>query len=357
MYENLTYEELIEKKLGMVDNTVDKRQGSIIYDTLAPNSAESIQMYMAMEALMDRTFADTATGEDLERRTAERNIQRKAATNANVKAVFYDQNNKKTDVEIGSRMSGGGNDYYVCEKLSDGSYTMVCETAGEAGNKYTGKIVPIDYVDGLLSAEITSIIIYGEEKEDDESLRKRYFESFEIKAFGGNIDEYKKLLNSIDGVGGGKIYPAFNGGGTVKLTIIDNGYNVPDEELIKNVQNYIDPDPKGSGIGAVPIGHSVTIEGVREERINIEFSLTVEEGYEKDYVIEEAKKNIEEYFLELRKSWADEKNTTVRSSRIEMKVLDVMGIVDIENIKLNGKVGNIVVAEENIPILGTVENI
>ena len=69
------------------------------------------------------------------------------------------------------------------------------------------------------------------------------------------------------------------------------------------------------------------------------------------------KKNIEEYFLELRKSWADEKITTVRSSRIEMKVLDVMGIVDIENIKLNGKVGNIVVAEENIPILGTVENI
>ena len=52
-----------------------------------------------------------------------------------------------------------------------------------------------------------------------------------------------------------------------------------------------------------------------------------------------------------------EKNTTVRSSRIEMKVLDVMGIVDIENIKLNGKVGNIVVAEGNIPILGTVENI
>ena len=40
-----------------------------------------------------------------------------------------------------------------------------------------------------------------------------------------------------------------------------------------------------------------------------------------------------------------------------MKVIDVMGIVDIENIKLNGKVGNIVVAEENIPILGTVENI
>ena len=347
----------MEKKLSMVDNSIDKRQGSIIYDTLAPNSAESIQMYMAMESLMDRTFADTAVGDDLERRTAERNIRRKAATNANVKAVFYDENNEKTDVETGSRMSGGGNDYYVSEKLSDGSYRLICETAGEAGNRYTGKIIPIDYIEGLLSAEITSIIIYGEEKEDDESLRKRYFESFEIKAFGGNIDEYKRLLKSIDGVGGGKVYPAFNGGGTVKLIITDNGYNMPDSELIKNVQSYIDPEPKGSGMGAVPIGHNVTIKGVKEEKINIAFSLTIEEGYEKDYVIEEAKKNIEEYFLELRKNWEDEKNTTVRSSRIEMKVLDVIGIVDIENIKLNGKTGNIVIDEENIPVLGTVENI
>ena len=40
-----------------------------------------------------------------------------------------------------------------------------------------------------------------------------------------------------------------------------------------------------------------------------------------------------------------------------MKVLDVIGIVDIENIKLNGKTGNIVIDEENIPVLGTVENI
>ena len=153
------------------------------------------------------------------------------------------------------------------------------------------------------------------------------------------------------------MYPAFNGGGTVKLIITDNGYNMPDSELIKNVQSYIDPEPKGSGMGAVPIGHNVTIEGVKEEKINIAFSLTIEEGYEKDYVIEEAKKNIEEYFLELRKNWEDEKNTTVRSSRIEMKVLDVIGIVDIENIKLNGKTGNIVIDEENIPVLGTVENI
>ncbi len=357
MYENMTYEELMEKKLGMVDNSVDKRQGSIIYDTLAPNSAESIQMYMAMENLMDRTFADTATGDDLERRTAERNIKRKAATNANVKAVFYDENNEKTDVEIGSRMSGGGNDYYVSEKLSDGSYRLICETAGEVGNRYTGKIIPVDYIEGFSSAEITSIIIYGEEKEDDESLRKRYFESFEIKAFGGNIDEYKKLLKSIDGVGGGKVYPAFNGGGTVKLIIINNGYNIPDDELVKNVQSYIDPNPKGSGMGAVPIGHNVTVEGAEEEKINITFSVTVDEGYEKDYVLEEAKKNTEEYFSELRKEWADEKNTIVRSSRIEMKVLDVMGVVDIENIKLNGKVGNIVIDEGKIPVLGTVENV
>ena len=75
MYENFTYENLLNEKLKLVNDSMDKRQGSIIYDTLAPNSAESVQMYMNMEMLMDRTFADTATGEDLDRRVWERNIK------------------------------------------------------------------------------------------------------------------------------------------------------------------------------------------------------------------------------------------------------------------------------------------
>ena len=114
MYENFTYENLLNEKLKLVNDSMDKRQGSIIYDTLAPNSAESVQMYMNMEMLMDRTFADTATGEDLDRRVWERNIKRQEATNAVVKAVFTDENGGYVNtIDIGERVSGGGNDYAV----------------------------------------------------------------------------------------------------------------------------------------------------------------------------------------------------------------------------------------------------
>ena len=122
MYENLTYEQLLKEKLKLIDSSFDKRQGSVIYDTLAPNSAESIQMYMSMDMLMDRTFADTATGEDLDKRAWERNISRKAATNSVVKAVFTDESGEAFDVETGARFSGGGNDYCIIERIEKGCF-------------------------------------------------------------------------------------------------------------------------------------------------------------------------------------------------------------------------------------------
>ncbi len=357
MYENLTYEELLKEKLKLIDNSFDKRQGSIIFDTLAPNSAESIQIYKNLDLLIDRTFADTATGEDLERRVWERHITRVDATSAILKAVFKGKNGEAFDVEEGERFSGGGYDYYAGDKIEDGCFKLICETKGNSGNRYIGSIVPVDYIEGFLSGEIIDIIVYGEDKESDESLRKRYFDSFQTKAFGGNIEDYKRIFNEIKGVGKCKIYPAYYGGGTVRVVIINNGFEVPEESLIKDIQQYIDPKPKGSGMGAVPIGHDVSVEPAGTHIINISFRLTIVDGYEEDFVLEEVRNKIEDYFLELRTNWGEENDITVRSSRVEMRALEVKGVIDIENIKLNNNPGNVVVASDNIPILGTVDNV
>ena len=56
----VSYEELMEKKLDRIDDRRDKRQGSLIYDALAPNAAETAQFYADLDLLADRTFADTA---------------------------------------------------------------------------------------------------------------------------------------------------------------------------------------------------------------------------------------------------------------------------------------------------------
>ena len=48
-------------------------------------------------------------------------------------------------------------------------------------------------------------------------------------------------------VGGLKVYPAWNGGGTVKLVLIDQGWRRPTETELAALQKEIDPESKGEG--------------------------------------------------------------------------------------------------------------
>ena len=90
---------------------------------------------------------------------------------------------------------------------------LQCESTGEQGNIPFGDLIPINYIDGLETAKITEVLIPGEDEESVEDLRKRYFNSFDQQAFGGNIADYQQKTNALDGVGACKVYPVWNGGG------------------------------------------------------------------------------------------------------------------------------------------------
>ena len=40
------------------------------------------------------------------------------------------------------------------------------------------------------------------------------FDSMDAQSFGGNVADYKERVNAMNGVGGVKVYPVWNGGGT-----------------------------------------------------------------------------------------------------------------------------------------------
>ena len=122
----VSYEMLMERKLDMVDDRRDKRQGSLIYDALAPNAAEMASLYTELELLEDRTFADTATGEDLTRRAAERGILRKSAVKATFYGSFLDENGADCIVGKGTRFFLEGFYYVVIGKEADGRYGNKC---------------------------------------------------------------------------------------------------------------------------------------------------------------------------------------------------------------------------------------
>lgn len=343
------YEAILKRMLDRIPNDLDKREGSIIYNALAPSAAELAQAYIRLFDIENRTYADTAHDEDLRRRTAERGVIINHATKALRKGIF------NIDIPIDSRFNGGDLNYIAKERISYGVYKMECETPGAVGNYYYGTLLPIEYIEGLKSAEISDVIIPGEDLEDNESLRKRYFSTFDSESFGGNIQDYKEKTNSLAGVGGTKIYPAWNGGGTVKLIIIDSTFKKPSVEVVSSVQTDIDPVVnQGKGLGIAPIGHIVTVDGATEKVVNIQSNIALQSGYVWADAEASVKEVILNYFTELNKTWEENTNLVVRISQIETRILNVIGVLDIQNTLLNGNAANLVLTDIEIAALGEV---
>ena len=86
--DQMTYEYILGQMLNRVPNIVDKREGSIIYDALAPASAELAKAYIELDVIMDETFVDTASLQYLMLRCKERGVTIQSETAAIIQGSF-----------------------------------------------------------------------------------------------------------------------------------------------------------------------------------------------------------------------------------------------------------------------------
>lgn len=351
----LTFEVILGELLENVPDTVDKREGSVIYDALAPVAQEIMKVYRELDVVMDETFADTASLQFLMMRCRERGVPIKDATSAVISAHF-----EPVDVVIpeGTRFNCDDQNYIIGEPFEGepGDYRLTAETPGRGGNLHSGTLLPIDYVEGLTSARIITVMVPGEDEDNADTLRERYFASVAAAAFGGNKADYKERVNMIDGVGAVKVTPVWNGPGTVKLTILDSDYDIPSEYLVRSVQEAIDPlDEQGTGSGLAPIGHTVTVVGAAPEYITVRSRFTFAPGWNWNAAESSVRRAIIEYFMELDKEWENQTNTIVRISQIETRILSLPGVLDIADTTLNGYSRNLELDPNKIPCPGGVE--
>lgn len=358
MYEDVTYELILDRMLDRVlaqNPNIDTREGSIIYNALAPAAVELQNMYIQLDTILNESFADTQTRDYLIKRCAERGVNVEPATHAIRQGEFVPST---LEIEIGARFSLNLLNYVVTEKISNGVYKLQCETAGYDGNVESGALIPIEYIEGLETATLTDVLVPGEDEEDTEHLRQRYYDSLNSQAFGGNITDYKEKTNSLDGVGGVKVYPVWNGGGTVKLVIINSDFEKPSEVLVSSVQTIIDPTQnQGNGVGIAPIGHIVTVLGCNETVVNVATRITFQEGWNWEALKPYAEQAIDDYFKELASDWVSLDNIIVRISQIEIRLLNLTGVLDIADTTLNGIAHNLTIDADNIPIRGEVSNV
>lgn len=355
MYEDQTYEKILDRSLARVATDVDKREGSVVMNAVAPVSAEHANIYILLDGIIRDGYADTAMRDYLVKRCKERGIIPYDATCAVLKGKF------NMEIPIGSRFSLDELNYKAIAFIdsADGFfyYQMECESTGTQGNKYFGELSSIEYIDKDLTGELVELLIPAEDEEDTEALRARYLNSFDSNPFGGNKQDYRDKTNALDGVGGTIPIPVWNGGGTVKLIIIDSEYNVATSTLVASVQEQIDPNPQGTGSGIAPIGHTVTVVSAVEKVVKVSCRFTLNEGYTWSQLQVKAVEAIEAYMLELRKNWEKAEGTlVVRVSQIENRLLNLEGVLDVASTKINGAESNLALAIEELPVLGGVTN-
>lgn len=335
MYGDITYEKILGRMLERIPGDLDKREGSVIFDALAPAAVELQNAYIGLGWTLDQMFAGTAVRESLIRRCAEWGISPHPATKAALKGVF------NMDIELGARFSLETLNYTAVERLDAGVYRMECETAGTAGNKLLGKLVPIGFIQGLTRAELTEVLEEGSDEEPTEALLERFLLKVQKPSTSGNRYDYYNWAVGCPGVGAAKVFPLADGPGTVKVVVANANRSAAGEELLRLVADTIEE--------LRPIGADVSVVSAVEKRIAVSAKVKLGNGLNLGTVQAAFAAALTEFLQDHAFDIA-----YVSLARVGNLLLNVAGVEDFTELLLNGQAGNVALADEEIAVAGTV---
>lgn len=342
MYEEITFENIMESMFARISDSMDKREGSIIYDSTAAVAYELAKAYFMLQNYPDLVFPDTSAGDFLTRFTEAFHVERKEATKALRYGTF--------DMELpeGSRFSTSESEtlIFAAKELleSDGgtfTYQMECETPGKIGNEYMGALLPIEYIKGLGTAELGDVITVGTDEESDDSLRDRFFAKVQRPSTSGNVHDYYNWAMECTGVGAAKIFPLANGPGTVKVVIASEDKAAVDDSLIQDVAEHIEE--------VRPIGATVSVVSAVEKTVNVSAKVKLSTETNLGTAQNAFTNAVDEY---LQDSAFDAQYISL--AKMGHLLMEISGVEDYADMTLNGEAANISLSDEEIAVCGAV---
>lgn len=348
-YEDVTYEIILQRMMDRVKAdypNLDDREGSIIFNALAPAAVELAIMYTELDNTRNESFVNTASREYILIACEQMgmNISAFEASAGVHKGEF------NVEVPIGSRWNCELYNYTVTEFIEMNgdfyTYRMECDTVGTAPNNLTGDLVAItDMPNELTYAKVTECLVEGENETSDEDVRTAYFEFINSTIADGNVAQYERWCSEYDGVGECKIFPLWNGANTVKVSILTPSNRAASDELIAELQEYLDPGVTGMGDGEAPIGAFVTVTTATEVPIAVTANVVMKSGYTDTSSIETA---LTKYFSDIAY-----KKSSVAYMSVGATILNAEGVDYINDLRLNGGTSDIALGDEEIPTLGS----
>lgn len=354
-YEDQTSTAVLLRMLAASPQDIDRRQGSVTNDLLSPAAIEFMRAYTELDNVIAYGFAETTYGPYLDMRAREYGLIRKVAVKSTDALTFTGP--VGTLIIAGTVASTGGNTpvYFITDAdatVTVGAVTVAAtaQVAGASGNVGANTVTTLmgDLV-GIVTVTNASAFEGGVDAETDASLLARYLERARKPATSGNANQYRQWALEIPGVSDAKVYPIWDGPGTVKVVLLDDNKTAPDSAIITAVQTYIDPTQDGRGMGAAPIGAITTVAGAVEIPINIAVTVTLAPGATTAQVKALIQTGVGIYLKTL--AFTD---PIVRITRIANVILDIPPVIDYATLTTNGGTGNIAIADGEVAVLGTV---
>lgn len=353
-YESQTYEVILSRMITRVTNkypNLDTREGSMIFDALAPAALELAVMYTELDNVRRESFINTASREYILIGCEQMGMDISVfEASAGVHKGVFD-----VQVPIGSRWNCDLYNFGVTEYLGEENgyhaYRMECETLGTAPNNQTGDLTPItDSPSNLTYAKVTECLIEGENETSDENIRKAYFDYVNSVATDGNVNQYYRWCNEYDGIGNAKVLPLWNGANTVKVSILNTSNRKASDTLIAEFQEYLDPGVTGMGDGIAPIGAFVTVTTAAEVQISVSATVKMKEGFTDTSDIDKALTN---YFSQIAYEKSNVSYMTIGAVILGAEGVDYLGndlAITVDGQNYDGT-KDIQLGDEEIPVL------
>ncbi|UWG96392.1 baseplate J/gp47 family protein [Dehalobacter sp. DCM] len=335
MFEEQTYDEILQRLKSKVPSGIDHSEGSFIHDVLSPAALEMAQLYTNLSLAMTLAFAQTTNGHYLDYRAGEHGLTRKAATKA--AGVVNVSGTPGVIIAQGQIfLTDGGIEFKSTEETTipaAGTAEVLIQALeeGVTGNVPAEAVTTLQVaLQGVTGITNESPITGGTDEETDEDFLTRLLVKVRSPATSGNVAHYVQWATEVTGVGDAKVFPLWDGAGTVKVVIVDSEKTPAEAETISAAAAYIE--------SVRPVGAAVTVESAVGVNITIAATVTLAPNY----TLEQVTASFED-LLDVHLRDIAFKQSYVSFAKIASTLLETPGILDHTGLLVNGGISNILI--------------
>lgn len=348
--------------LSQLNSKFDKSVGSWAYDILFPPSKQVVDLEKQLEHVDSKRSIFNLKGDELDRFINQfSSVTRNRATQASGEVFITGK--PEAVIQEGTMVASAAHTYETTERKvlgSNGKATVKIQAQQRGATANTSENTIVQFpitIKGLETVSNPKPITGGFEEESDDDLRSRFFEYINLPVTSGNIYHYKTWAMDIEGVGAVRVNPLWDGDNTIRLVLIDSNGQSASEDLVNEVQEYVDPKGEqrddgtwtkwGCGYGEAPVGAFCTVIPANKVSIKITVDIVLEYGEDIEKVKEDFTNKMIKRFSTIA---LEEENRIISVAQTGATLLSTDGVKDYDSrtLMINGSQENIILGDEDV---------